>query len=351
PATLGKLLNTALESAKAPEWAEVLLFIDQFEELFTLSQKDTIEPFIQMLSELAEHPSMRVLVTIRHDFVHRAIENPILAELLNKGTFYLSAPNPGALLQMIERPAEMATLEFERGLPSLILRDTGSEAGSLALLAYLLDELYKIAMTRGDNRLTYADYEALGKVEGAIGKRAEQVFEKLPGEEAGKTRLLGQVFRELVTVEEVKGQFAATRQRVRHDCFGAEELALVEAFTQARLLVKDETQVEVAHETLFRSWGRLQKWIEEYQDDLILRRQVQNGAADWVWQGKPEAWRWSQERLLMVYAMQERLKWKPNPLEEDFIEPEQERLLRETNLLRTSHLRRDEIGRRLSVIG
>ncbi|NWJ44776.1 MAG: SUMF1/EgtB/PvdO family nonheme iron enzyme [Chloroflexi bacterium] len=350
PAYLGEILKASLDTVKAPEWAETLLFIDQFEELFTLAKQDAIEPFTAMLGALAKHPRLRVVATLRHDFVHRAIEIPIMAELLRPGFFSLAAPTAAALSQMIERPAEMAGLAFEGGLPTLILHDTGSAAGSLALLAYLLDELYKVAVKR-DHCLTYADYEGLGGVAGAIGKRAEQVFAQLPGEEEAKKRLLGRVFRELVAVNEVEGQFAATRQRVEHACFGTAELELVEAFTQARLLVMDETQVEVAHEALFRNWKRLRQWLEEVQEDLILKRQVKSAAAEWLKRGKPDSWRWQQERLLLVYEMKQRLEWKPEVLEEEFIEPEQARLLREITLLQTTHARRREIGDRLNIIG
>jgi formylglycine-generating enzyme required for sulfatase activity len=64
--------------------------------------------------------------------------------------------------------------------------------------------------------------------------------------------------------------------------------------------------------------------------------------------------RWPAERLTLVYAMRERLKPELNEVEQDFIEPEQNRLLRELETLPkddTSHERRRDIGDRLAVIG
>lgn len=349
PLTACDTLTAALETVKAPAWAEVLLFIDQFEELFTLAKPESIVPFARMLAALAAQPRVRVVVTMRHDFVYRAIEIPELAELFNLGSLHLSAPTAGALAQMLKRPAELAALEFEDGLPEQILSDMGSDAGALALMAYTLDELYKIADSRHDRRLTFADYEALGGVQGAIGKRAEQTFQKLPLED--KETLLGRVFRELVEVDE---RGTATRQRAPQGRFGEQELALVQAFTTARLLVMDETDVEVAHEALFRSWTRLKDWITEAQEDLILLRQVRNAAHDWQTKHRPDYLRWPAERLKLVYAMQARLKPELNEVEQDFIEPEQNRLLRELETLPrddTSHERRRDIGDRLAVIG
>ena len=347
--TVSEALAAALEAEKAPRWAEVLLFIDQFEELFTLARAESVLPFAGMLQKLTRHPRVRVVATIRHDFVHRAVEVPELAELLNLGTLHLAAPTAGALVRMIKRPAERAALELEDGLAEQIVSDMAGQAGALALMAYTLDELYKIAAGRGDRRLTLADYGARGGVQGAIGRRAEQSFARLALAE--KEMLLGRVFRELVEVDE---RGTATRQRCPMGRFDEAGQALVRAFTEARLLVVDEHTVEVAHEALFTSWERLKAWIAKAQEDLILLRQVRAAAHDWQTKGRPDYLRWPAERLTLVYAMQERLKPELNEVEQDFIEPEQNRLLRELETLprdATSHERRRDIGDRLAVIG
>jgi len=354
-----KQLLQALEGK--PASAEILVFIDQFEELFTIVKQEAIAPFCRMLHLLAKQPRIRVVVTIRHDFVYRAIEIPELTELLNQGFFSLAAPTTRALEQMIKRPAEYAGLVFEPGLDNQILRDTGNDAGSLALLAYLLDELYNLA--KSDKHLSFPRYEALGGVAGAIGRRAEQIFNSIEGTEEEKVRLLGRVFRELVEVNE---EGKATRRRAPQSRFDHEELTLIEAFTRARLLVKaaelvekgqpgllvkDSEQVEVAHEALFLKWERLEKWITERQEDFILRRQVRSAVVEWKKENFPVYLRWGQERLAPVYTMRKRLEWEPNETEEQFIEPEQKWLLREIANPQTPHHRREEIGYRLGRIG
>jgi hypothetical protein len=346
PDYLRKTLNHALKNEK--RWAEVLLFIDQFEELFTLAPTEMIAPFAALLADIATYERARVAVTMRADFYQRAVENHDLAELLQVGSFPLAAPTSGALYQMITRPAERAALEFEAALPERILEDTGSDPGALALMAYALDELYKIADQRGNRRLTFADYDFLAGVHGAIGKRAEQTFAGLSGDEAHKTALLGRVFRELVEVDE---RGTATRQRALLGRFGEDELALIREFTDARLLVMDAEHVEVAHEALFRSWERLKAWIIATQDDLILLRQVRAAATDWARKGQPDYLRWNHERLELVTAMREHLQPTLSETELDFIEPEANRLLRELEKIETTHERRRDIGDRLAVIG
>jgi energy-coupling factor transporter ATP-binding protein EcfA2 len=258
PEVLTQLIPQIL--AGRPDWAELLLFIDQFEELVTVVADRYRAPFVEMLSQAMAAGRFRAVATLRADFYHQMIPvSPALVELLQNGSYPLGVPDPLSLREMIVRPAERAGLQFERGLAERIVRDTGTEPGGLALMAYLLDELYSDPHRGADGRLSSRAYDDLGKVEGAIGKRAEQAFNALSAE---AQRALPQVFRRLVKVD---GSGTATRRRApqaeleRFARDAAREL--VREFTKARLLVADtegaNPTVEVAHEALLRKWDRL----------------------------------------------------------------------------------------------
>ncbi|MDX2161402.1 MAG: SUMF1/EgtB/PvdO family nonheme iron enzyme [bacterium] len=354
PETLVEVCTAGLEGA--PVWAETLLFVDQFEELFTLASKADAQAFAVLLEAISHCDRVRVVVTMRADFYHRAVEYPQLAELLRTGSFPLAIPKRDALRQMIERPAERAGLTFDHALADRILDDTGDEPGNLALMAYALDELYKLD---DDNLLTHSEYEQLGGVSGAIGTRAESVFAALGVDDS----IMQQVFHALVEVDE-RGTATRRRAQFQPDALAENVRKLINAFTTARLLVtnavgmtpasSDNSKmavVEVAHEAILRSWPRLAAWIEDTQDDLRLLRQVHNAAQEWDEKGRPAYLLWPQERLTLVYAMRERLKPELSDTERDFIEPEQARLLRELDSISTTHERRRDIGDRLAVIG
>lgn len=334
-------LSQQLASAFAGDpHQELVLFVDQFEELFTLANEMDCSAFLLMLKQPTDR--LRIILTIRSDFYDTLL--PHLEEELREATYTLAKPSSFALLEMIRRPAEVAGLSFDDDLPETILNDTGDGAGALALMAYALDELYHTSYT--DKRLTFAAYEAIGGVEGAIGKRAETAFAEI--DLPDRDRLFERVFRELVTVDE---RGTATRQRASLGKFDQQELSMIRTFADTRLLVTQDDFAEVAHEAIFRSWTRLKEWIAEAQEDLILLRQVRNAAHDWHAKGRPDFLLWPQERLVLVYAMKERLKPELNKFEEDFTEPEQTRLLREIVLITTDHKRRRWIGERLADIG
>ncbi|TVR19569.1 MAG: hypothetical protein EA396_12385 [Anaerolineaceae bacterium] len=344
--------------ADEPDGTEILLFIDQFEELFT-GESDHATAFAGMLQ--ATSPQIRIIATMRSDFYERALlhfEAP-----LRDASYTLGTPSALALYEMIVRPAEVAGLQFEAGLAERIVTDTGDKPGNLALMAYALDELYKLS---GDGHITHADYDALGGVQGAIGTRAEQTYAALSGTDDEKAAWIQRVFHELVAVDE---RGTATRRRVPAGRIAEDDREAVKDFVEARLLVSDASplpaehsgegagmraELEVAHEALFRSWERLRDWIASAQEDLILLRQVRTAAHEWEAKGRPDFLLWPQERLTLIYAMQERLRPELSEVERDFIEPEQERLYRELEILpkdATTHERRRDIGDRLAVIG
>jgi hypothetical protein len=167
---------------------------------------------------------------------------------------------------------------------------------------------------------------------------------------------LGTVFKELVEVDAERG--IPTRKRAPlHRCASTPAAQhLLERFTEARLLVRDnaaggEVVVEVAHEALLTSWQRLHAWITERFDDLRLWRQVRLEAVEWQRRGSLTSHLWRHERLQPVYAMCQRLQPTLSPIEQEFIRPEAERLLEEIADPATSHRRRTIIGDRLAEIG
>jgi hypothetical protein len=329
------------------------VFVDQFEELFSVVAERYREPFVAMLVAATQAPRLRIVATVRADFYHLCLDWPRLAEVLRTASFPLAAPGPAALYEMVTGPAARAGLVFEEGLPSRILDDTGTAPGSLALVAFALHELYDARAP--DGKLTHRAYEGFGKVQGAVSKRAEDTFTRLP---AAAQSLLGSIFRELVEVDE---RGVATRRRLARTrlASSAQAEALVDAFTDARLLVSDQSPegaavVEVAHEALLREWPRLKAWVADIADDLRLWRQVEAAAAEWHRSGRDATYLWPHERLVPAHQALDQLRIDRTMLVEpvkSFIRPEDERLLEELERPETSHYRRAEIGDRLDRIG
>jgi hypothetical protein len=340
--------------ARRPDHAELLLFVDQFEELFTLTQDALRQPFVQLLTTTARAPRVRVVVAMRADFLHRCLEYPGLDRLLSANAYFLGPPGPGALYEMMTGPAAKAGLEFDEGLVERILEDTGTGSGALALLAFALHELYEAG--KRDGRLTYEAYKRFGGVQHAISQRAEKTFQDLTSAAQAE---LAPVFRELVQVDK---RGVATRQRAALATIAVSSAAgeLIDCFVDARLLVREPGEdgqpvVEVAHEALFRTWPRLKQWIQDTADDHRLRRQIAQLAAYWHDHDRKDEHRWPNERVVEVVAMREHLKLKEKDftaLEQDFLGPlDRDQMLAALDEPATSHEERAIIGVRLSLLG
>ena len=271
-----------------PGDTEVLLVVDQFEELFTLT--DDVrerEAFLELLRVAAADPGsrVRVVVTLRADFYDRPLEEPRFSELLAAGSVAVPPLTSDELERAITAPAREVGARVEPGLVADIVGDVANQPGALPLVEFALTELFERRDDTGT--MTLASYREIGGVAGALATRAEHLFGAMgPGGRASAR----QVLLRLVTLGEGRED---TRRRVTRAELAALELdiedldAMLDAFGRHRLLTFDrepstrEPTVEIAHEALLREWPRLRGWIDEARDDLRRARGLNRSATEW----------------------------------------------------------------------
>ena len=56
---------------------------------------------------------------------------------------------------------------------------------------------------------------------------------------------------------------------------------VVSTFADGRLLTVDQRGVELAHEALIRTWGRMASWLDESRDELRTRDRIEAAAREW----------------------------------------------------------------------
>jgi hypothetical protein len=353
PSAVGNAVTSILLRAEKPASSEVFVFVDQFEELFSVCGRDYHEPFVRFLRTAVETGRMRILVTLRADFYARCTEFTDLSELLRTGSYPLAPPGVGAMLEMITRPAERADLVFEANLPERIMSDMGSDRGALPLLAFALRQLWEQRGSSGE--LTHDAYESFRGVRGVIGRTAEEVFDTLDPE---AQQSLPTVFRELVGLISVDGQLTATRRRASLDAARSSPAAvrLVERFLEHRLLVTDQRSdgsavISVAHEALFSNWPILAEWIAGRQQQLWHVQMVRGAAAEWERHGRSDEFLWPEKRLQAVHAIVADLKPRLTGIEERFLGLCDDAILvSELSEMRTGHRRRAYIGDRIASV-
>jgi hypothetical protein len=265
---------------------QLLLFADQWEELYTLCPDEQVRRvFAAQLMEAAAAGPVSVVLTMRGDFFGRALADRALSDRLQDAVVTIGPMTRGELAETIVKPAEAVGLGFEAGLAETILDDVGEEPGSLPLLEFLLEALWK---ERRGTLLHYDAYHRLGRVPGAIAHRAEELFERglTKAEQQTAQRLLIRMVRPGEGVED-------TRQRAAMPEADPVAEATIRKLADARLVVTERDAasgretVEVAHEALIRGWQRLRGWVDQDREFLRTRERIAAQARLWEDEGKP----------------------------------------------------------------
>ena len=258
----------------------LLLCIDQFEEVFTLSPAEQQAKFISALSAMTDpgDSRVRVVIAVRADFYAACAQSPWLAERISDNQVLVGPMTAVEMRRAIIEPTRPVGLQLERGLVDAIIDEAGNEKGSLPLVAHALVETWN---RRQGTTLTLEGFRQAGGVAGAISQTADAIYKERFSEIERKATQ--RLFLRLVTPGEgvPDTRRVLARSEIEHDSHPEVIQRVVECLTEARLLTVDDTSIQIAHEALLRTWPRLQAWIEASRDELRMRQRISHAAVEW----------------------------------------------------------------------
>lgn len=332
---LGKLVDILARQQQQNQ--PHLLFIDQFEEIFTLCQDDEErKAFIRLIAQEVKKAEVetRIILTIRGDFLNRCADYREIITLINNippTSFIITPMSFAELEEAIEKPAKLHGVTFERGLVSQISADVVNRPGVLPILQYALKELWRVCIEEPESPeplLTRKGYEEIGGVKGALDKRATILYESLTTIDQAFARRL---FMELVHLGEA-GE--VTRRRASWDRLEAisdspqqlQRVVGLLAGSQQRLIITDEKTVEVAHEALLSEWKLLNTWIAENLENIRLSRSLEEDCQEWVQRfNKSDEALLTGAKLAVIYEWVNKTQPRLTPLESEFLHKSLER--------------------------
>ncbi|WP_437485768.1 protein kinase [Sorangium sp. So ce1014] len=298
----------ALLSRCVPAGARLLLVVEQLEELFALGGAHVRHVDALLSRSLADERSpLRLLTTLRSDYLHRLEQMPGLARLLNSKAlrYHLGPMDEAALAQVIRGMAARAGLRLSDGLPERMVRDAAGTDGRLPLLGHTLRSLWS---SRAAGELTHEPYEQIGGVSGALARHAALLLDGLgeQGRERAKWILL-----DLVQVG--RGAPDTRRPRTREEVLAAAgDDALAEEVLMRlsgmpvgrstgdsenlRLLVMaadppaepSRQRVDLVHEALLQRVPAIVGWIEAERALLERYADLEVAAHAWEQSGRPD---------------------------------------------------------------
>ncbi|HEX2370894.1 MAG TPA: BTAD domain-containing putative transcriptional regulator, partial [Acidimicrobiia bacterium] len=287
-----------------------LLVVDQLEELFVLCDDPAARTRFAA-AVVRWSATAPVIVTLRADHLADVAEHTDLTTRIQGGIYLLGAMGEPQLRAAIEAPAAKAGLRLEPGLVDLLVRDVAGEPGALPLLSHALAETWQ---HREGPVLTTTGYRAVGGVQGAVARAADQVIDSLPPQGRKAARDL---FLRLV----VSTDTDPIRKRIPRSALAADPVteAVLDALVQSRLVISDQYTFEVAHEAIARAWPRLRAWLDEDRDGIRLHQHLTQAAAEWGHRGRDTDDLYRGPRLVAALDWVDRTQPDLNRTERDFL--------------------------------
>lgn len=273
-----------------------VLYIDQFEELFTLASIDDARTAGYILSGLAERvPSMRFVATMRSDKLAALAERPGFEPwLVPESQYLLRALDADGVRAAIQRPAWAKKARFEsQKVVETLASVMGSARGGLPLLQFALARIWR-ERNQASARIPDSALDTIGGVAGALSRHADGVLARMSSEAYTATR---RMLLQLVTAHRTRARYSAS-ELIPVDSSRAQTYRdALASLVNERLVVEspgdDGASYELAHEILITGWTTLRHWLDREGEIRAVKERLAEAAAEWerMGRGRDGLWR------------------------------------------------------------
>lgn len=318
-------LHPLLQETPLPDETNLLIFVDQFEEIFRYYQevdKEEAQKFVALLLSSSQtqpftasqnnqkKPGIYVIIAMRSDFIGNCALFPGLPEAINRSQFLIPRLTREQLREAIVTPARVFAGNIDDILVNQLLNDAGTDFDQLPLLQHALMRMWTLQQQRGALPqkqaetngivLTMTHYQAIGGWNHALSKHADEAYAELA---PAQQKIAEVLFRSLTerdkdrrdTRRPVKLAEIATLANVTCE----QVIAVVEIFRQegrsfltppVNKVLEPDTIIDISHESLIRQWQRLKEWVEKEAQLADFYQHLEDSALRWE-KGQTALWR------------------------------------------------------------
>ncbi len=288
-------LVTFLEETFQKTKRNILVYIDQFEELFSYNfqnqtsenyeielrkQKTITRTFINLLIQAASKTDRPffIMLTMRSEFLGQCTEVPGLTQAINKGHYLVPRLTREQFKEGIQGPVLLNGVEISQRLVSRVLNDIPNSQDQLSILQHGLMRTWnnweKDEEAKAKNLLDLEHYAPLknsldthlGNIYSSLDKKQKFICEKI------FVRLSGNLFdrpgvRTPTSLQELKAICEADQEveDVINAFRGPNENFLTPYKFETQNL-SDEDIIDISHESIMRNWSQLKIWIREEEN-------------------------------------------------------------------------------------
>ncbi len=266
---------------------QVLLYVDQFEEIFRFneSNKDEereIAQFINIIiqSIRTEDLPVSVIITMRSDFVGDCSRYPEFTKAINDSQFLIPQMTREEKRSAIVGPVEAMDAKIDEDLVNVILESIGERHDQLPLMQHSLMRTWDHWQSTklGNEPISSTAYDAIGGMDRALSVHANEIFNALDN---NKKKICERLFKS-ITEKGAEGRSVRRPTSIRE--IGAianasveDVKSIVEHFRKpgrtlltpsSEVPLTDETVIDISHESLMRIWEVLTQWLEEEHEAI-----------------------------------------------------------------------------------
>ncbi len=286
-------LVDTLRTVRAAASRPLVLFFDQFEELFLFHDLDVRQQFANELASIRSGQlNVKVIIGIRQDYLAHLSELEETVAGVFDNRFWLRRMSRENAADAVVKACGYCDVKIDAELAQTILRrlDPGGHGIELPYLQVVMDRLYRQAVNNDSTQpeITAQEVEKLGDIANILAMFLVEEVAKLPSPDTGR-----QILKAFVTREGTRRNL--DREAVTRDAasFGeAIEPEVLDAhlnqLASVRVLreIADSGTYELRHDTLAAT---VSGWISEVEKELIeVRDNLINRFKEYEARGKPD---------------------------------------------------------------
>ncbi|HET8859752.1 High-affnity carbon uptake protein Hat/HatR [Marivirga sp.] len=287
----------------------LLIYIDQFEEIFRfrkLGETNHINEslaYVNLILEAIKQTEVPIYIALsmRSDFLGDCEQFPELTNQINESHYLIPQMTREQKKLVITGPVAVGEAKISNRLVQRLLNDMGDRFDQLPVLQHALMRTWDYWSASDKNeQLDFLHYEAIGGVNEALSRHADEAFYELNEEEK---IICEKIFK---TITEKRSDNDGIRRPTplseisrivdeeEHiltkiiDKFRIEGRALLTP--RENIPLNSQSVIDISHEALMRVWYRLRNWVQKESESAQIYLRLSE-AANKYQQGSGGLWR------------------------------------------------------------
>ncbi|ADR20873.1 hypothetical protein MATR_15010 [Marivirga tractuosa] len=308
----------------------LLIYLDQFEEIFRFRKLGETKhlneslAYVNLILQAIEQTEVPIYIALsmRSDFLGDCEQFPELTNKINDSHYLIPQMTREQKKLVITGPVAVGDAKISNRLVQRLLNDMGDRYDQLPVLQHALMRTWNYWTESGDSKeqLDFIHYEAIGGVNEALSRHADEAFYEL---DENEKQICEKIFK---TITEKRSDNDGIRRptplKEIAQIVDEEEYILIKIIDKFRIEgralltpredieLNSESVIDISHEALMRVWYRLRNWVQNESQSAQIYLRLSEAATKYQ-QGSGGLWRPPDLQLAIEWRNKSKptLKW------------------------------------------